>query len=143
MDGFGKMLRKRAVALGLTDSEVARRLGLSQARYHNYVSDTAEPDLATLLRICRTLSTSPNEALAFDGATSSATGDDLHRDRVTSAISGMEGDALAYMADLVEALVAVQRRRMATPTRRRPSAHKQGNRSWSEPKDDDGKNVKD
>ena len=143
MDGFGKMLRKRAAALGLTDSEVARRLGLSQARYHNYVSDTAEPDLATLLRICRTLSTSPDEVLAFDGAMSSAMGDDLHRDRVTSAISGMEGDALAYAADLVEALVVVQRKRLSNPTRKPPSTHKQGRRAWSGPKDDGGNDTKD
>ena len=141
MDGFGKMLRNRAAALGLTDSEVARRLGLSQARYHNYVSDTAEPDLGTLLRICRALSTSPDEVLAFDGPISSASGDDLQRHRVASAISAMQGDELVYAADLIEAMITVQRSRVATRIRigSLTDKHKHRPRSTSKGKDTTGR----
>lgn len=65
MDGLGEKLRQRARALGLSDTEVARRLGMSQARYANYVSDKREPDLRTLAEICRILAISPNHLLSF------------------------------------------------------------------------------
>ena len=108
MDGLGKVLRDRAAALGLSDSEVARRAGLSQARYHNYVSDQTEPDLATLVRVCRTLGISPDKALGYDQRSSAPTGDDLMRERIRSAVQAIEGDALALLADMLEALVSVR-----------------------------------
>ena len=63
---LGERLRTRARELGLSDAEVARRLGLSQPRYAHYVSGVREPDYATLARICRALAMSPNEALGFE-----------------------------------------------------------------------------
>ena len=115
MEGLGKILRERARTLGLSDSEIARRLGLSQARYHNYVSDTAEPDLGTLVRICRALGTSPDEVLLFAGAIKPRTDSEIARERVASAATALEGEALAYTADLVEAMLAVQRGRVRKP----------------------------
>ena len=121
MKGLGKVLRDRATVLGLSDSEVARRLGLSQARYHNYVADVTEPDLATFVRICRTLGVSPNEALGYDGRAPSPTGDDLSRERVHSAVQAIEGDVLAYTADMLEALVNSRLKSVRkTTTARRP-----------------------
>ena len=108
-------MRARARTLGLSDSEIARRLGLSQARYHNYVSDTAEPDLGTLVRICRALGTSPDEVLLFAGAIKPRTDSEIARERVASAATALEGEALAYTADLVEAMLAVQRGRVRKP----------------------------
>ena len=121
MDGLGKILRERARTLGLSDSEIARRLGLSQARYHNYVSDTAEPDLGTLVRICRALGTSPDEVLPFAGAIKPRTNSEIARQRVASAAAALEGEALAYTADLDEAMLTVQRGRVKG-ARRRASA---------------------
>ncbi len=116
MRGLGKTLRERAAFLGLTDSEVARRLGMSQARYHNYVADTAEPDLATLVKICRTLDMSPDQLLGCADRNAEPSADDVQRGRVASALSALEGEALAYAADLVEAVVVVQRKRMVSET---------------------------
>ena len=61
MEVFGKQLRKRSKELGFSDAEVARRSGISERRYSNYVRNIREPDYATLLRICRTLNATPNE----------------------------------------------------------------------------------
>ena len=116
MEGLGKNLRERARALGLSDSEIARRLGLSQARYHNYVSDTAEPDLGTLIRICRVLGTSPDELLIPARKAAPPTGSEIARQRVASAAAALEGEALAYTADLIEAMLTVQRGRAPKPT---------------------------
>ena len=116
MEGLGKNLRERARALGLSDSEIARRLGLSQARYHNYVSDTAEPDLGTLVRICRVLGTSPDGLLLPDGDVAPQSETEIARQRVASAAAALEGEALAYTADLIEAMLTVQRGRAPKPT---------------------------
>ncbi len=61
--GWGARLRDRARALGLTDSEVARRLDLTPRRYSSYVNETREPHFRDLLRICRALSLTPDHVL--------------------------------------------------------------------------------
>jgi transcriptional regulator with XRE-family HTH domain len=70
MRSLGKNLRKRARELNLSDAEVARRIGLTEQRYGNYVRGEREPDLETLVRICKTLGISPNEALGWETASS-------------------------------------------------------------------------
>ena len=112
MEGLGKRLREKARILGLSDSEVARRLGLSQTRYHNYVSDITEPDLATLLRICRVLGTSPDEVLAFGDVPAPWSETDLAGRKLASAMSGMDGEDLVHTTDLLEAIVAVRLRKV-------------------------------
>lgn len=105
MDGVGNRLQARARALGLSDAEVARRLDLSQSRYAHYVNDTREPDLATFLRICRVLATTPNEVLlgAADGSGTSS-GEDLLRQRIAAASNAMAGETLRTAAVVMDAL---------------------------------------
>lgn len=62
---LGQRLRSRARELGLSNAEVARRAGLSERRYGFYVTGDHEPDLSTLLRICKVLATTPNILLGF------------------------------------------------------------------------------
>ncbi len=66
MDGVGGRLRARARELGLSDAEVARKAGLTATRYGHYVNDIREPDLATVVRICRVLGMRPDELLGFE-----------------------------------------------------------------------------
>lgn len=61
--GWGERLRSRARELGISDSEVARRLGLTQRRYSSYVNQSREPSFADLLRICEVLRTTPDVIL--------------------------------------------------------------------------------
>jgi len=65
-------LKARARALGLSDSEVARRLGFDPQRYSNYAVGRSEPDLGTLIRIAKVLETTPDALLGVayseDGA---------------------------------------------------------------------------
>jgi len=58
MGGIGKNLRKRAKELGLSDTEIARRIGIPQRRYSNYVNDQREPDFRMLKKICNVLGVS-------------------------------------------------------------------------------------
>ena len=68
MQVFSNRLRLEAKALGLPDAEVARRAGLSERRYGNYVAGIREPDLATLVKIAAALSTTPNRLLGIEDA---------------------------------------------------------------------------
>ncbi len=63
MESFASNLKQRAVDLGLSNAEVARRAGLTERRYGNYITGRREPDLATLVRIASVLESSPNVTL--------------------------------------------------------------------------------
>src|ERR1700689_3299474 len=60
---FGERIRERALALGLSDSEVSRRIGVDETRVGRYVRGVNEPNLATLVRLCDVLSLTPNDLL--------------------------------------------------------------------------------
>ena len=106
MQGMGARLRARARELGLSDTEVARRLDISQPRYANYVNDTNEPDLATLVRICRALGITPDEALAFADPPGRAVGDVL-KARITAAAGCMDAARLGIAAALMDTLASL------------------------------------
>lgn len=104
MELFASNLRKRAEQLGISHAEVARRAGLSETRYGNYVSGRREPDLATLVRIASVLATTPSELLTDDSLAS--TSDDLARQRAIAALAALPHDDLERVAIMVEALAA-------------------------------------
>ncbi len=65
---FADRLRERAKELGLSNAEVARRAGIADRRYGNYVLGRTEPDLQTLGMIARALGLTPNDLLGFSDA---------------------------------------------------------------------------
>jgi transcriptional regulator with XRE-family HTH domain len=83
MQPLADNLRRRATELGISHSEAARRAGLSERRYGNYISDRREPDLRTLLQIARALNTTPNEMLGINEAEE----EDTHTDRLRTEIA--------------------------------------------------------
>jgi transcriptional regulator with XRE-family HTH domain len=106
MELFASNLRKRAEELGISHAEVARRAGLSETRYGNYVSGRREPDLATLVRIATVLATTPNDLLTSD--ISVAKPDELVRQRTISALIALRTDDLERVAIMVEALASAR-----------------------------------
>lgn len=102
MELFAANLRKRAEELGISNAEVARRAGLSERRYGNYVSGRREPDLATLVRIATILATTPNDLLG-DGP-SKRTSAELTRQRAMAAVAALESDDLQRVTIMLEAL---------------------------------------
>jgi transcriptional regulator with XRE-family HTH domain len=118
MRGFGERLRARARALGLTDSEVARRVGLGQGRYSNYVNDVVEPDLQTFVRILRALDLSADEVL---GITSTDTLDSaqLLRSQIAAAAESLEPELLYAVAAMFNAAASAAQPKAAVRARRR------------------------
>lgn len=105
MDGFGKALRRRANEIGLSDAEVARRAGLDEGRYGNYVRDAREPDLATLVRISQVLATTPDVLL---GVTAHSP---THHPRALAALNALNDEGRELAVALLDAMVAHQHRR--------------------------------
>jgi len=104
MQGLGERLRARARELGWSDAEVARRVGLAQTRYANYVTDRHEPDLATLVRICTVLGASATDLLApAVHATDEAA---RLRGRIAAATGALDAASLAVLATVTDGLVA-------------------------------------
>jgi transcriptional regulator with XRE-family HTH domain len=106
MEGFGERLKRRAKELGLTDSEVARRLGMQQSRYSRYVLDAREPDLATLVKICRLLGTTPNALLGFGGEPKST--DSATLQRIAAAARAMTPEGREVAAAVLDTLAGQQ-----------------------------------
>lgn len=63
MEIFANNLRRQAELLGISNAEVARRVGLDERRYAHYVTGRRQPDLETLVRIADKLGTTPNDLL--------------------------------------------------------------------------------
>lgn len=110
MKGLGQRLRERARELGLADATIAERLGLSQQRYHNYISDQTEPDLQTLVRICRALAMEPNVVLAFGDSEGEAGEVGNLQAAITAATGTMGLATLRLTAAVVDTLAREERR---------------------------------
>lgn len=109
MQGLGERLRVRAEELGLSDSEVARRVGISASRYGKYIRDYTEPDYALLVRICGVLGLTPNDVL-LGKMPERLEGRELLMKRLTASLEGLDDPALGVMTDIVEAGAAAFRR---------------------------------
>lgn len=89
----------------MTDTEVARRLGISQQRFANYVSGRHKPDYDMLVRICRVLGTRPERLLGFEEAVN-LPDDEAARllRRVCASARSMGMPALRHAAAMMDAL---------------------------------------
>ena len=105
MEGVGKRLRKRARELDLSDAEVARRVGLGVQRYGHYVAGRREPDLATLVRICRALDVTPNDVLLGPMKSIGRSRIEKLCARLNAAANVLETDDLQVAVKQVEVLV--------------------------------------
>lgn len=102
MDLLASRLRERARELKLSNAEVARRAGLGERRYGNYVSGIREPDLATLLRICEVLDVTPNDLLLAGRA--GVTGDAALLSRLVATARQLDRPGLQVAVRQLEAL---------------------------------------
>ncbi len=106
MEPFASKLRQRAAELGISNAEAARRAGLSERRYGNYIVGRREPDLATLVRIAAVLETTPNELLGV-GPEPKRSKRQLLEDRLEAAVGALDDRHLDMLLVQVEALAAV------------------------------------
>ncbi len=108
MESFALNLRKRAEELGISNAEAARRAGLGERRYGNYIAGRREPDLATLVRIATVLETTPDELLGFGRTERDA--NRIVRDRLAAACNAMPQGDLELLAVAAEAIARHRKR---------------------------------
>lgn len=99
MRGLGDRMRARARELGISDAEVARRTGLTQQRYANYVADRHEPDLETFSRICSVLQSTTDSMLCKPVFVPPPP-------QLSATIAALDGEAMAVLAVVADALAA-------------------------------------
>ena len=58
---YGNFIKEQRTKMGLTQEEVAKRLGISQVAYGRYELGTREPNFALLLKISEVLDFKPGE----------------------------------------------------------------------------------
>lgn len=103
---WGDRLRARARELGLSDSEVARRLGMTQRRYSSYVNMSREPKYVDLLRVCAALGITPDHVL---GVVPMEPRDDAER-RAVEAIRAMPPRIREVAVAALEAMAGAARK---------------------------------
>ncbi|MEZ2127620.1 MULTISPECIES: helix-turn-helix domain-containing protein [unclassified Sinorhizobium] len=106
METFSSNLKKRAEQLGISNAEVARRVGLSERRYGNYISGTREPDLATLVKISSVLVMSLDELLSNNLEKRPVSAKRKLQDRISSAAEALDEEDLTRLAIMIDALAA-------------------------------------
>ena len=120
MDGIGDRLKSRAAELGLSGAEVARRAGLTATRYGHYLQDIREPDLATLVRICRVLALRPDLLLAYDQPGAVPGEASAKRARIASFVDALDQGGLDLALPVVQAIAATPGLRGPAPEREAP-----------------------
>ena len=108
MSPFCKQLRARGQQLELSDAAIARRLGISQSRYTNYVKGHREPDFAMLARICLVLHTTPNDLLGFEGPGAQQQADNRYLQRIAAAARVLNPETLRMAVVVMDAMTANQ-----------------------------------
>lgn len=112
MEPFASNLRRRASELGVSNAEIARRLGVSERRYAHYARGDREPDLATLTRIAAVFRTSTDELLGLVGASESSERDVLC-ERLIAAADGLNNRDLGVLVAATEAAALFARAEQA------------------------------
>ncbi len=106
MDAFAAKLRQRARELKISDSEAARRIGLSERRYSHYVNGKREPDLATIVRIAEILETTPSALLGFGAGKRDREKRAILKTRLTAAANAMNDRDFELLVVEAEAIAS-------------------------------------
>ena len=122
MEGIGDRLKARAAELGLSGAEVARRAGLTATRYGHYLQDIREPDLATLVRICRVLGLRPDVLLAYDQADPGSDALLAKRAAVAAYVDVLDAASLDLVLLVAQAIAATTGLRSPAPAPADPPA---------------------
>lgn len=105
----GARIRAAYEALGISQAEAARRVGMSPQRFGNYCTGKRPPDIQSIIRIAQVLQTTPDALLGVSGQTDAELQDILGR------MLELEGIDPARAYTIAEAVTATQRVLKALP----------------------------
>ncbi len=104
---FAQNLRARADALGLSHAAIAERAGVTPRAFSHYVTGQREPGLDTLVRISKSVGSTPNELLGVD-KTENTGGNERTQllSRIESACGSLNEAELQLVDVVVQAMVS-------------------------------------
>jgi transcriptional regulator with XRE-family HTH domain len=108
MTSFGGRLRARGRQLKMSETQIAKHLGLNRACYTNYVNGQGERDFALLLRLCRVLRISPNELLGYDSRAAGPRTTRHYLQRIATAVPVLTPKSLKMVASIIDATATHQ-----------------------------------
>jgi transcriptional regulator with XRE-family HTH domain len=108
MTSFGSRIRARGRQLKMSETQIAKHLGLGRACYADYVKGQGERDTARLLRLCQVLRISPNELLGYDSPAAAPPAARPYLERIAAAIPILTPKSLKMAASIVDAIAAHQ-----------------------------------
>ena len=66
MMGFGRNISDLMKLKNMSQTELAKQLGVVQSAVSLWINEKREPDYKTLFKLCKILDTTPNEILGWD-----------------------------------------------------------------------------
>ncbi|WP_367187192.1 helix-turn-helix domain-containing protein [uncultured Bosea sp.] len=108
METFARNLRRLADELGVSNAEIARRLGVSERRYAHYARGDREPDLAMVVRMAALFQTSTDELLGVAEPLQLSEREKLQA-RLAAATNCLNDRDLALFVAMAEAAAAFSR----------------------------------
>ena len=110
---FADNVRGRAHALGLANAEVARRAGIGERTFANYVLDRTEPSLDALVRISRALQCTVDELLTASEPPALSERERTIQE-VRSSVEALSDDDLAAISVQIQAVLKMRGRPRST-----------------------------
>lgn len=110
---FGEKIRNARKALGLTQRELAERIGVSNTSISNWEKGFSRPDADLIQKLCGILRLQPND---FFGTAEEPAGDGRHTvsdEDIKFALFGGDGEITDAMFDEVKRFAAFLKQREA------------------------------
>ena len=104
---YGEIIRRRRMVLGLNQTELAERIGVSRNTVAGWETNHSRPDLGTLPALCRALGISLN---AFVGLEKKRTAEENRVLEVFSALEAQDRESILWQMEALRDRRAEQRR---------------------------------
>ena len=104
---YGELIRRRRTALGMNQTELAERIGVSRNTVAGWETSHSRPDLGTLPALCRALGISLN---AFFGLEKKRTAEENRVLEIFSALEAQDRESILWQMEALRDRRAEQRR---------------------------------
>jgi len=109
---FGEKIRRARKAAGMTQRQLADRLGVSNTSVSNWEKDLSRPDADLIQALCAVLNLQPNDVYGAEGSAPAQTRP-VSDDDIKFALFGGDGEITDAMYDEVRRFAAFIKQREA------------------------------
>lgn len=110
---FGEKIRRARKAAGMTQRQLADRLGVANTSVSNWEKDLSRPDADLIQELCAILGMQPNDFYGTENTRASGSGYTVSDDDIKFALFGGDGEITDAMYDEVRRFAAFIKEREA------------------------------